>query len=139
MQHEILFKATALDSKEWVEGFVIGLLDPTKLEPVCHRWIIHSGASISAGVEVVPETICQYINRNDKNGEKIFHKDRMKGTFWNKSTYKAKKKELEFTVEFDPKIGFFIDCTDYGDFRFFPHLEECTILGNIHDHHTTSN
>lgn len=99
--------------------------------------MIHSGVSISVGVEVIPETVCQYINRIDKNGDKIFHKDRMKGVFCNKSTHKAKKKEFEFTIEFYPEIGFSIDCSDYGEYRFFPALEDCTLLGNIHDHHTT--
>lgn len=133
MDREILFKAIRRDNRELVFGSLI-------ISTVASEKYYHVQEEGTVGFNycfpVIPETIGQFINRLDKHGNKIFHKDRMKGVFLDKSTSKAKKKELEFTVDFDPMIGFFIDCENYGEFRFFPHMEDCEIIGNIHDNTT---
>ena len=73
----ILFKAKRADGKGWVEGFPMYDLESSK-------WIIvviihYSGDGIEnppcdyqESFEIIPETLCQFINKTDKNGKHIF-------------------------------------------------------------------
>lgn len=131
MKREILFRAKTAHGNHWIESHSIIQYDG---KVFFAQLVIENDKKTIIEHEVIPKTVCQFINRLDKHGGKIFHNSRMKGFFWNKSTHKAKKKEIEFTVGFNPMIGFFIDCTEYGKYRFFPHLEDCEITGNINDH-----
>lgn len=77
---EILFKAKRKNwrklSKEewWVEGY------PVKYQPCASKeeWIygiVPTYASALYIIEIDPETLCQYIYINDKNGKRIWEND----------------------------------------------------------------
>lgn len=134
MEREILFKGKRVDNGEWIYGNYVktsGGNNHSSLKRDRHD--IYPISIDSTNQEVFSETVCQFINRFDKKGNRIFYDDKMKGLFADRGTSKAKFKELEFTINFDPEIGFFIDCENYGEFRFYPHMEDCEVIGNIHD------
>ena len=77
---EILFKAKHKNWRElpkeewWVEGY------PVKYQPCASKeeWIygiVPTYASALYIIEIDPETLCQYIYMNDKNGKRIWEND----------------------------------------------------------------
>lgn len=79
---EKLFKAKAKDNGEWIEGYYAMM---GKGENAKH-YIIQNGAIPALlkneednmyfnDVEIDPETVCQYICMNDKNGNRIWEND----------------------------------------------------------------
>lgn len=80
MSREILFKAKRKNWSElpkeewWVEGY------PVKYQPCASKeeWIygiVPTYASALYIIEIDPETLCQYIYMNDKNGKRIWEND----------------------------------------------------------------
>ena len=72
---EIKFRGKEINTGEWVYGFYTqgSFIDPnTEKETVRH--IIDNGMLL----DVVPETICQYIGLTDKNGKEIYEGDKLK-------------------------------------------------------------
>ena len=71
---DILFRGKRIDNGNWVEGclikrkyyvettYYIGFIEMTSLTKV----------------EVIPETVCQYVGITDKNSKKIFENDVVK-------------------------------------------------------------
>lgn len=75
---EILFKAKRLDNKEWIEGSIVHQTD--FYGDIVDRWFIIDGTTtqdydIGENIEVIPSTVCQYIGKCDKHGDKIFEND----------------------------------------------------------------
>lgn len=74
---EILFKAKRVDSGEWVEFYSIIQLRDIDGNVVAVA-IIPSGtiaSRLESLVDVIPETVCQFIGKRDRNGRRIFDGD----------------------------------------------------------------
>ena len=68
---EILFRAKCKDTKEWMEGFPVRIYDYGG-----KVWDLHpfeTNFNITRGV--IPETICEFTGKLDKNKKKIFEGD----------------------------------------------------------------
>lgn len=68
---EILFRAKRKDNKEWMEGFPIRIYDYGG-----KVWEMHPfETNFSVSCYVIPETICEFTGKVDKNDTKIFEGD----------------------------------------------------------------
>lgn len=111
---EYLFRGKRVDNGEWAKGSLITCPDG-KAYIVC-----------GSGLEVIPETVGQYIGRNDQNGKKIYEGDRVCYEFNNKN-YRVEFLNGDFVLRRKYKNIENVsmsDC-DYG--------RELEVIGNIHD------
>jgi len=127
MKREILFKAKSVDTGEWYESMTIskGTSESTKdlllMEIDEDNWI-----------EIIPDSLSQYINKKDKNGKKVFEGDYDEdGNF---VIWCDKCSSFEFGgVDLELKE---VHTTCYrceGDFSLFDSIDDIEIIGNISD------
>ena len=73
---EILFKAKRKDSSEWVEGYFAIICEKTVIiEKESEKYYSIDDEKNSRGnriIEIIPETLCRFTGRCDKNGNKIW-------------------------------------------------------------------
>ena len=129
---ELLFRAkrknwAALPEEEWwVEGY------PVKYQPCASKdeyvyGIVPTYASALYIIAVNPETLCQYICMNDKNGKRIYEND----------IIRHDKSDTIGTVQWyqEDYVGWCVydiqvDEQQVGDETW----GECEVIGNIFDH-----
>lgn len=139
---EILFKGKRKDNGEWVEGYYLKHETKCYICPViCDVSYGDNGNRIRFGCWYVvdPETVCQYINKDDINGTKIFEgnilryfDNEIQVVEWNKEFGQIM---LHTYSEYEHKKGKKVLKEIHDGWHYlddYP-LEEMCIIGNIHD------
>lgn len=91
---EILFKAKRLDNKEWVEGYFT--MNPNN----DNSYITSNVCGCAHPHRVIPATVCQYIGKCDKFGDKIFENDIVSIDLSAEKFVRARIKYIENTASF---------------------------------------
>lgn len=137
---EILFRGKRKDNGEWVYGYYCkyGYTGKEK------HYIIPSYASALYAIEVIPETVGQYITGlTDKNGKKIFKGDIIQ----TKKAGLKGEKEYRFVIKYGKYIpleyckAIYIQWQTIGfyafdgkrDYQLSCFKELLEVIGNIHD------
>lgn len=133
MNREILFRGKRIDNGEWVEGYYFIDLENKKpyimlkerMETV-EDWMVKS-------LEVIPETVGQFIGLLDKNGKGIFEGDIDQN---NDVVMWCKKRNGWAMKIYDFPTKEVISCHCYqcdGDFEISDIDSDIEVIGNIHD------
>lgn len=118
MNREILFKAKRIDNGEWVEGNLFVDDKGEKYE------ILVGYINYRIAWEVDPQTTCQYTGLTDKNGNKIWENDVVKGKIHFTTGYKMAKGCIKYY------INAFKLMIEHND-KEIPF--SCEVIGNVFD------
>jgi uncharacterized phage protein (TIGR01671 family) len=128
---EILFRGKRIDNGEWVEGYYFCSRNP-------HRENIHKIHPLDSdwSYEISPSTVGQYTGLTDKNGKKIFEGDILevhdKLPFFD--GYNSEEICYNGKVMYIDDQGMYVcEGNEDGNTLCALNLDECEIIGNIHD------
>lgn len=137
---EIIFRGKRADNDKWIYGYYLEEYrkDKTKKSCIFDSWT--DGEKVFNHKEMVlPKTVGQFTGLCDKNGKKIFEGDIVYIRFGHGNCVVGKaivyfdEKLLQYRVKaikpyaYDGEVGdLYKDCD-------FTHIDECEVIGNIHD------
>ena len=120
MNREILFRGKRVDDDEWTEGYLFKSWNRTFL-----LWGMTG--DVPNMVEVIPETVGQFTNMTDKNGNKIFEGDIVK--FSHPAFNKSRIGMISYEIN---ETGFVL--RHKGDYSWIAYANKFyEVIGNIHD------
>ena len=128
---EILFRGKRTDNGEWVEGYLLRYkaTEETFILPSCQGVLPDSKISGKYHIyafEVIPDTVCEYIGLDDRNGERIFEGDIIKGAWKTRLKVYFDDVCLQFRVrKIESAVSRSID--------YYCGRDGYEIIGNIHD------
>jgi hypothetical protein len=111
---KILFKAKCLSDGKWYQGFYYET--PNGISYIRND---------KYTVQVDPATVCQFTGLCDKNGARIFERDKIK--------CENRVKNDEFVIEFENCEFIVNDGFDTRRLYYFSLSNEIEVIGNIHD------
>lgn len=125
MNREIKFRGKRKNNGEWVYSHGIYTNKYGNVFMLYERLTLPYSPKMDGygWVEVIPETVGQYITREDKHNNEIYEGDILEMEF-------GKKKE-RFVVIRDN--GFWLKNLSSGTFYPISISSECEIIGNVHD------
>lgn len=127
MRREILFKGKSINTGEWIESMIVARetikrkKDNMFMEIDGNKW-----------VGIVPNSLSQFINQKDKNGNKIFEGDY--DADGNCVVWCENCNGFEFAqIDLETK-DIYIPCHRCdGNFFFGDHINDFEIVGNVAD------
>lgn len=146
MSREILFRGKRKDNGEWVEG---GLHkwetrqpcalgdDILQQDEIKYMIIVNSFADWNMprtmqAVEVIPETVGEYIGLRDKNDKRIFEGDIVKTKKYGKVIGHSNVNDYDiFQIVYEPAV--FRLTNNHRGFNFVGNPNDYEVISNIHD------
>ena len=131
MNHEILFRGKSVEDGKWFTGQLLhfkSLVSEKELNVIvegCEWDDSNEWFNIGRRAKVVPETVGQYIELNDKQDKPIFEGD----------IVEVDMRDDVFLVKYDEDnaIWFISNCNDNLSFRENISNYNCVVIGNIYD------
>ena len=122
---DILFRGKRIDNGEWVYEDL--WCNPYGKKVICITSPINAQGT-TGGNEVDPETVGQFIGLYDKNGQKIFEGDIIKGKVHEINGYRVRRGVVEYHG-----AGFImnLESNSWYDQKNIPF--DCEVIGNIYD------
>ena len=120
---EILFRGKRKDYGKWIEGYY---LHQNKRQFVNETHYIVSVDGFYHSID--PSTVCQFIGLYDKNGQKIFEGDIIKGKVHEGNGYRVRIGVIEYH-----DVGFIMNLEPNSWYDQKNISFDCEVIGNIYD------
>lgn len=120
---EILFRGKAVDADKWIYGDLRHISDERGGYILCIVDNTNGRNNDVTGVEVIPETVGQYTDSNDKNRTKIFEGDVVRAITRFKDIY------VEVVAFKDGAFWY----KNWSWVKFGFKFEKAEVIGNIYD------
>lgn len=144
MNRKILFRGKRVDNDEWAYGYLVEatnvITDKKETFIIEQDATYYTHGEFACAVEVQPETVGQFTNLTDKNGNKIFEGDIVKVCskftinigYSHPKLIETKAPTKIFLVIYSVELGCFCLSEKYNtDYETI--TSDCEVIGNIHD------